>query len=744
MSMITDPTALDGQAQSSLEVDLEDLAARQEMTQLQEMTAAAELEGGEQAVQLQARVAQLEAHAALRATAQPVKRLVRGRYRSSGTGVELELRVDVDGVRPTMRVSGDFFQNSGATSSYAGSFVVEAPTITQSPGTVTLNGQGRFSFPSSSRHVRVTIPRGTGLPPRPGTATVQFSAGPTAAPSATYLCSFVSPHLRSVQIEQDSVAGTVPFISYDTGSLPQPPSSPPRTLTVPKAYEEAGIEIQLAGTPNVIDFAAAGTDAKWDLSELHNAMENHFTLWRDAPLWRVWMLVATAYVRNGTRGIMFDVGGAFQRQGAAVFHNAIQGTDPASRRAQLRTYVHELGHAFNLLHSWDKNTAIPPQPLGPNGGLGDLSWMNYTWQYQPPPPAPGGEAAYWAAFPFQFTDNELIHLRHGFYRDVAMGGHPFKAGGAEIDADLFGDPVVNHSGLALELRSPGAFRYGQPVVVELKLSTTDLNGRATHGHLDPEEGFVTIVMRTPSGDTRVYRPPLTRCVEDSEAIRLDGERPAIYKSAYIGYGKDGLSFQQTGRYQLRAQYVASDGSRVLSPVHHITVRPPRTDEDEHMAELMMGDEQGMLFYLLGSHSEALRVGRDALEEALDRYPDHPLAVYPRLVKGANASRDFKYLPAEGKPFIKEAAPEESIDQLNKVVDATVENRGVDNLTLGWVMKRRALMEARAGRSGQAQRTVDDMVSLLSERTRHPAVRRDIEARARRVRDMLSGEHRYGP
>lgn len=152
----------------------------------------------------------------------------------------------------------------------------------------------------------------------------------------------------------------------------------------------------------------------------------------------------------------------------------------------------------------------------------------------------------------------------------------------------------------------------------------------------------------------------------------------------------------------------------------------------------------MLFYLLGSHSEALRVGRDALEEALDRYPDHPLAVYPRLVKGANASRDFKYLPAEGKPFIKEAAPEESIDQLNKVVDATVENRGVDNLTLGWVMKRRALMEARAGRSGQAQRTVDDMVSLLSERTRHPAVRRDIEARARRVRDMLSGEHRYGP
>ncbi|MFC8920650.1 hypothetical protein ACFT5C_33465 [Streptomyces sp. NPDC057116] len=744
MSMITDPTSLDGQA-PSMEVELEDMAERQELARLQEMTAAAELEGGEQAVQLQARVAQLEAHAALRAaTAHPVKRLVRGRYRSAGTGTQLELRVDVDGVRPTMRLSGDFFQNSGATSTYAGSFVVEAPVITQSPGTVTLEGKGRFSFPIGSRHVRVTIPRGTALQPRPGIATVQFSAARGAPPSATHLCSFVSPHLRSVQLEQDSVAGTVPFVSYDTGSLPRPPSSPPRTLTVPKAFEEAGIEVQVAGTPNTIDFDAAGADARWDPSELHNAMVNHFSLWEDAPLWRVWMLVATAFVRSDTRGIMFDGGGAFQRQGAAVFHDVIKGTDPASRRAQLRTYVHELGHAFNLLHSWDKNIATPPQPLGPNGGLGDLSWMNYVGRYQPPPPAPGGEAAYWAAFPFQFTDNELIHLRHGFYRDVVMGGNPFKTGAAEVDADLFGDPVVNHSGLALEVRSPGAFRYGQPVVVELKLSTTDINGRSTHGHLDPEEGFVTIAIRTPTGDTRIYRPPMTRCVDHSEALRLDGERPALYRSTYIGYGQEGLYFQQTGRYQLRAQYVAADGSRVLSPVHHITVRSPHTDEDEHVAELMMGDEQGMLFYVLGSHCDALRSGRDALEEVLERYPDHPLAVYPRLVKGANASRDFKYLPADRKPFVKEAAPEESIDQLGKVVAATLENRGVDNLTLGWVMKRRALMEARTGRVEQARRTVDDMVGILSERTRKPAVRRDIEARAQRLRDTLSGEHRYGP
>ncbi|TJZ57385.1 hypothetical protein FCH28_08160 [Streptomyces piniterrae] len=741
MAVITDPTSLDGQAQPPQVYEIEDLIRPSEVEQLSE-AASTRPQGPEQTAQLQAQVVQLEAHTALRDATAPVPRLVRGRYRSTDAGHQLELRVDVDGLRPTMRVSGDFFQTSGATTSYVGSFVVEAPAITSEPGVVKLEGQGRFSFPVASRHVRVTIPRAAGLPPRPAMATVQFSAG-AAAPgaTATFVCSFVSPHFRSVQLEQDSVAGTVPFLSYDTGSLPQPPTSPSRTLTVPKAYQEAGVEVQMAGAPNIIDTSAAGPNAKWDEAELHNAMVNHFSLWRDAPLWQVWQLVATSHVDPLVRGIMFDFSGAFQRQGCAVFHDNIKGSDPASQRAQLRTYVHELGHAFNLLHSFEKNLGDPPQPLGPNGGFGDLSWMNYVQKFQPPPPAIGGPAAYWAAFPFQFTENELIHLRHGFFRDVVMGGKPFGRGAAEVDMDLFADPVIDNSGLALELRSDNTFRFGQPVVVELKLSTSDLRGRTTHGHLDPKDGFLSIAICDPSGETKLYRPPMRRCLDGDAEIRLDAERPAIYKSCYIGYGKEGQYFQQPGRYQLRAQYVSSDGSRVLSPIHQVTVRMPRTDDDENVAELMMGDEQGMLFYLLGSHSETLSSGNAALEEMIDRYSDHPLAVYPRLVKGANAARDFKYLSADKTLSTRAANPHESIEQLDSVIRASLEDRGVDNITLGWTMRRRARMEARAGDPERARRTMDQMVEVFRRRTSSPSVQRYIEMQAERVKEAVTRESR---
>jgi hypothetical protein len=737
MSIMSDPTTLDGVVRPAERNDLEGLTLTHRAEQSGATEAVLVEPEAEDMVQLRARVARLEAQAVSRPADQAVPTMVSGRFRSAGAGTQLELRVDVDGPRPLMRISGDFFQTSGATTNYVGSFVVETLTAAVTEGLVKLNGRGRFSFPVSAPHVEVSIARGAAATPTPGEATVQFSTD-GGSPSASYLCAFVSPHFRSVQLEQDSVAGTVPFVSYDTGSLPQPPSSPARVLTVPAAYAEAGIEVQIDGAPGVVPAGAAGADARWDDAELHNAMVNHFSLWRNAPRWQVWQIVATSYVKPGIRGIMFDAGGAFQRQGFAVFHDAVKGEEPASRRAQLRTYVHELGHAFNLLHSWQKNLAEPPQPLGPNGGLGDLSWMNYVQNFQPSPPAPGGPAAYWAAFPFQFTDSELVHLRHGFYQDVIMGGNPFGVGAGEVDVDLFDDPVVDNSGLDLKLRSNGTFRFGEPVVVEIKLATTDLRGSSTHGRLHPNDGFVTVAIRTPSGETRTYRPPLIRCADHEPRTVLDADRPAIYDSAYVGYGKDGFYFQQPGQYRLRAQYHASDGSRVLSDIHRLTVRRPLTEADEDVAELMMsGDEQGTLFYLLGSRAESLESGNRALDQVLDQYPEHPLAVYPRMVKGFSVSRDFKDLTPGKELRIRHANTEEGIGQLSKVVESSAGDEGVDNITLGQVMRRLARVEAKAGNPQRATEVMDEMVEIFDRKNLKPHVMRDIRSEADRTKEEIT-------
>jgi hypothetical protein len=670
------------------------------------------------------------------------RRLVRGRYRSAAVGWQLDLRVDVDGARPMNRVSGDFFQSSGATTSYFGSFVVEGAAISTTPTEVRIEGLGRFSWAAAAPLVRVTIPR-VSLRAAHAPATVQFLTPPNT-PGASYLCTFASRFFRTVQWEQDSVAGTVPFVSYDTGSLPQPPGSPARILSVSKAFGEAGIELQETGVPNVIPVSAAGPESSptWTDSELHNAMVNHFSLFANQPQWRVWMLVATTHA-EGARGIMFDYGDAFQRQGAAVFYDAIRGTDAASQRAMLRTYVHELGHAFNLMHSWQKNLADPPQPLGPNGGLGDLSWMNYAWKYQPAPPAAGGEPAYWAGFPFAFSDSELVHLRHGFHKNVIMGADPFGTNAAEIDPDLFSEPLTDNSGLALELRGKEAFGYGEPVVVELKLSATDLRGKDTHGYLHPKDDFVSLAIRQPSGRVVLYRPLMRRCVDEDRSVRLDPGQPAIYDSAYVGFGRDGQYFDQPGQYELRAQYTAADGSRVVSPVMRTRVRPPGSAEDEQVGELMMGEEQGQLLALLGSDSESLRRGREALDTVLEEHGDHPLAVYARLAKGINCQRDYKDLTADKRINVREAESKDAAKLLAAVEQASTGDAGVDNITLNMAMRRQARAEARAGAPAKAAKVMDRMVSLFEQKGVNPHVLQKIRGQAESVKESIADDSGSG-
>ncbi|MFS8197887.1 hypothetical protein ACLVWQ_04290 [Streptomyces sp. CWNU-52B] len=636
-------------------------------------------------------------------------RPTRGRYRGSGGGYELDLRVDVDSVpggpKVLRKVSGDFFSTGGGTKAYFGSFVVDAPTVSWTAAQVVIRGIAAYTWKTTHTLVRVTVPRSR-TNQRPGAATVEFLR-PPGQPGATYVCPYVSPYFRTVEWEQDSVTGAVPFLSYDTGSLPQPANSPARVLTVPRAYAEAGIELLVSGTANVI----ANSPNGWTNTELHAAMESNFSLWRNVPQWKVWLLVAGSYEgMTGVRGIMFDAADAFQRQGCAVFYDLIQGTDPEARRAMLRTYVHELGHSFNLLHSWQKNLATPPAPLGGNNGLADLSWMNYPQNYQPLN-GNGGAAAYWGAFPFQFTDNEQIHLRHGFYRNVIMGADAFATGAADIEPELFDEPLTDESGLRLDLRAgKSGFSFGEPVVVELKLETTDLRGRSTHHHLHPDDELVSVAIRQPSGRTVLYRPLLRRCVDQDQSVRLDANRPAIYSSAYIGYGRDGHYFQQPGTYQLRAAYLASDGSRIVSPVLRLDVRHPVSQADVRLAELMMGEEQGKILALRGSDSPALRSGNDALQEVIERHGTHPFAVYARLAKGLNFEHEFKSLsPDKTELTVRPPDPKSGIEQLAQVVKVSQQGKGVDNLTLNLASRRLARAYARQGDLEEANTTLDRLI-----------------------------------
>lgn len=660
----------------------------------------------------------------------PAKRAVSGLYKGASGAFQLELRVDVDGKRPTRRVSGDLYRVAGSTTTYFGSFIVNSPVISVSGNKVKIQGAGNFSFTTLFPIVTVTIPRVPAFAAA-GPAKVSFSDA-VGGQGSTYPCAFVSSSFRTVQYEQDIQQGTTAFDKYNTSSLPS--GGPSRELSVASAYAEAGIEMQIAGVSNIVS-AAPGTEGRWSDSELHASMVQQFSLWRNEPQWKVWLLVANDHERQDLRGIMFDLQGK-QRQGCAVFYDRIKGDDHASQRAALRTYIHELGHCFNLLHSWEKSFAVPPQPNRNDA----LSWMNYVQNF------PGGANAYWAAFPFQFDDPELVHLRHGFRDNVIMGGNGFFMGSAEFDRQPFNDQIVDNSGLKLELRVEEGknFVQGEPVVVELKLSTTDLRGKRVHTRLHPNFGFVQLVIEMPSGNVLPFRPLVEQCLE-TETTVLDCDNLSIYASAYIGYGKGGFYFDQSGLYHLRAIYHALDGSEVVSNVLTLRVRNPLDKTEEAIADFYSGHDQGTLFFLLGSDSKFLNSGNTALDNVIDRYSDHPLSVYAKLVKGVNAGRAFKTITEDKVLVQRKPDTNEAIKSLTEVVAAStksdgMQEGGVDNITLNMAMRKLARAQTSEGDLEKADKTLDDLVGYFRDRLHlKPHVISQIAKRTDVLRQEVHGD-----
>ncbi|WP_447191516.1 hypothetical protein [Streptosporangium sp. G12] len=398
--------------------------------------------------------------AALPADFQKPRLPAAGRFSGITDGVRIDLRVDLEGELPV--VSADLFD--AADGAYFTSFVLEGDEAVELPAVIA--GTATFPSPNSRPLISVQVDR---LAPG-GTATLTRSA-PDGSKVTVFDCSYVSRFLRTIDWEIDAMAGTRPAAQYATTTDPRPPGLAKKIITVQSAYAEAGVELRLSGTANEVPVAEAGEDLKWSDAELHAAMLTNFSGHRETEQWKLWSFIATRHAEvAGSRGVMFDSEGEFQRQGMALFHSTLTDHGYAGTRKEIRTYVHEIGHALNLSHSFEKHLNRPPQPLGPREGKGDLSFMQYVDVYEGPD-GEEGEDAFWEAFAWQFTPSELRHIRHGFFYDVVMGGTPMGTNAAERPAleqvDL---PPPSRSGLRLELTGRESFSHGEPVTAEIKLS----------------------------------------------------------------------------------------------------------------------------------------------------------------------------------------------------------------------------------------------------------------------------------
>ena len=268
---------------------------------------------------------------------------------------------------------------------------------------------------------------------------------------------------------------------------------------------------------------------------------------------------------TGLGGIMFDDIGPNHRQGTALFYNSFISTRrrsairirPHIARNRFWTAVHEMGHSFNLAHSWQKSLA--PVRLAVDSAHGRAGSAQL---HELPLRRAGGEAAFYADFEYRFTDQELLFMRHAPERFVRMGDAAWfdHHHGFEQSRAMPAPP------LALEIRvnrPMPVFEFLEPVVVELKLQNISAMPQVVDENILTTLDGITIALKRQGSPARQFLPFAQYCMKS--AAKVPQPKEAIYSSVYVTAGLNGVDVSEPGQYLLQAAMHTPQGDIVSKP-----------------------------------------------------------------------------------------------------------------------------------------------------------------------------------
>ena len=566
-----------------------------------------------------------------------------GEYQGTDTSSRLVLRVDFGQPDSLEILSGDLYLLNGETEDFHHSFLTTA-LITEeaTDDTLQLSGPVNVFAENIPDIARIDLVfSAQQAPSLVYTFYTMTRTGRQTRIRLNYLLEKTSDYFRSVELEVDQVS-SVPWPQpFDTASLPETPEDfPDRTLSFDQAYRDIGIDMRVSAGRQEVPLAAAGDDGLWTDEELHAAMVDNFSKYQEQPQWRLYLLLATRYINPGVLGIMFDSNDQSPRQGAAVFaqHPLIADAPEAERnREYLFTIVHELGHAFNFLHSFQKGIfdaqGVLPRPDA-------LSWMNYPQIYPygyAYPDGWDGSSAFWKKFHFQFDPFEVLHLRHHDSMEVMMGGMGF-GGSGHLEEHPF-TPPSRENDLSLTLWVPPVLEFMENIEADIRLRNESDKAIAINRILEPSAGTVELLIRRPGERlAKKYRDIKQVCAVQQQYQLQPGE--AVYQELAIAYGLRYWFIDEPGTYEVQAIVHMPDGRKIYSAVQRTRVLLP-VPEADRLAQDFFDNETGTYFALEGSRLSKFDKAIETLNRIQERLPSYRVTQQAGVLEALKNTRVFK-------------------------------------------------------------------------------------------------------
>jgi hypothetical protein len=637
-----------------------------------------------------------------------------------------QLRLDVDRNYPQMVASGTLIPDISSWSHWIANLSVSGPNSWTGNIWYTDNSPGR-TFPYTSVKIEVTNRNS----PSRREAKATFSGGGGTTRQRTF--KFEEQYFHPVDFEFDFTEGEQPTLTVDTCAHPNRPATLPcENLSLQTVYRRAGFDVETSAGSGTVPLAGAGPGALWSDVEMHDAMQTFWSRFVAAPQWAMWVFFASLH-EQGTSlgGIMFDDIGPNHRQGTAIFNDAFIATPPAGdpnpnewvRRMIFWTAAHEMGHAFNLAHSWQKSLTF--SGLGPWIPLADepeaRSFMNYPFRVS------GGQAAFFADFEYAFSDQELLFLRHAPARFVQQGN------AAWFDHHGFqGAATMPEQALKLELRvnrETPAFEFLEPVIMELKLTNTSSQPQLVDENLLSRTDSMAVILKQDGRPARQFVPYAQYCPLPEIKALMPGE--SMYAPLFVSAGQNGWDVADPGRYTVQVALHTEDEEYLVSNPLRLVVEPPlgeKRDDAERLAQDFFSEEVGRTLWFGGTRF--LEKANDTLHEVAERLSDRRVALHANAALGNAAAREYKQLnlgdadKEKAKPAamaggeITVRPPD--VEEARKDLTALIDNADVGAASLGHIRYRRYInrfsdLLAEQGDSQEAAQVQANLHDTLANR-----------------------------
>jgi hypothetical protein len=385
-----------------------------------------------------------------------------------------------------------------------------------------------------------------------------------------------------------------------------------KNVSLKEVFAKHGINLNI----NVIANQIRSTD--WDLrtdySALYSAFRRRASVPMDNESWDVCIMHLGASSEHGLNGIMFDDEGRHVtipkfflpfRRALAIFAGDIAENyenspfiNPAAKIIQ--TTAHELGHALNLAHRFERGV----------GRADSLSCMNYSWKFS------RGEPQFWRDFNFTFDDDEISFLLHAPLYKIIFGGLEFHKVNYWIGNGQY-VPYYNEvvdQRFQLSLSAPAStYPFGEPVLLEVALSAMQPTIIPSY-FLDVKAGALEIaVTQVPTGSafaeaapevTTKFKPLMVKCFDTdrqgAKEVQMVEIKPGtpLKENVNVHFGSGGFAFAQPGTYRISAvlstAYDRHSVSEFVVTSNPVTIRIeyPHDQEEEEDATVLLHPDVG--------------------------------------------------------------------------------------------------------------------------------------------------------